>query len=78
VGEWVGASRQRIGDLAVTLPRSYTAAEIAHIWRRPLGTVHRLASEHDWRRSTDRRRPVLYNADDVEATMNHDTPERPA
>ena len=49
--------------------RSYTAAEIAHIWRRPLGTVYRLASADNWRRTSDRQRPVLYAADDVEATM---------
>lgn len=49
--------------------RYFTAAEIAHTWRRPVGTVHRLASEHHWRRTNDRRRPALYNADDVEATM---------
>lgn len=50
--------------------RSYTAAEIAHIWRKPIGTVYRLASENDWRRTPDRKRPRLYNANDVEATMN--------
>jgi hypothetical protein len=50
--------------------RYYTAAEIRDIYRRPLGTVHRLASERGWRRANDGRRPALYNADDVEATMD--------
>ena len=49
--------------------RYYTAAEIRDIWRRPIGTVYRLASEHRWRRVGDRARPVLYNADDVDTTM---------
>jgi hypothetical protein len=52
--------------------RYYTAAEVAHIWRRPVGTVHRLASELEWRRNEDRRRPKIYNGDDVEATMEID------
>jgi hypothetical protein len=51
--------------------RYYTAAEVAHIWRRPVGTVHRLASERNWRRVAGRERPALYNADDVEETMNN-------
>jgi hypothetical protein len=50
--------------------RTYTAAEIARYWKRPLGTVYRLAHVHRWRRVHDRMRPVLYNADDVDATMN--------
>jgi hypothetical protein len=50
--------------------RYYTAAEVAHIWRRPVAEVYRLASEHSWRKVDDRRRPKLYNGDDVDATMN--------
>lgn len=50
--------------------RYYTAAEVAHIWRRPVAEVYRLASEHGWRKVDDRRRPKLYNGDDVDATMN--------
>ena len=49
--------------------RYYTAAEIRGIYRRPTGTIYRLASEDGWRRNDDRRRPTLYNGDDVEATM---------
>ena len=55
--------------------RYYTAAEIRHIYQLPdVAEVYRLANENRWRRSQDRKRPVLYNADDVEATMNGNTP----
>lgn len=49
--------------------RYVTASEIAALYRRPIGTVYRLASERGWRRSADRKRPVLYLAEDVAATM---------
>lgn len=49
--------------------RYYSAAEIAMIWRRPIGTIRRLASVDKWRRTIDRRKPVLFDIDDVEATM---------
>jgi hypothetical protein len=49
--------------------RYVTAGEVAALYRRPLGTVYRLASEHRWRRSTDHKRPVLYLAEDVAATF---------
>jgi len=58
--------------------RYYTAAEVAHIWRRPLGTVHRLASEHHWKRLPGRARPTCYDGDDVEASMNGTTRWEPA
>lgn len=47
----------------------YSAAEAAMIYERPVGTIRRLASTDRWRRTGDKRRPVLYDADDVEATM---------
>lgn len=47
----------------------YTALEVSIIYDRPVGTIWRLACVDQWRRSTDERRPVLYQADDVEATM---------
>lgn len=55
--------------------RYYSAAEVAHIWRHRFprlttAEVYRLASEHGWRKVDDRRRPKLYNGDDVDATMN--------
>lgn len=49
--------------------RYLTAHEIASLYRRPVGTVYRLASENHWRRVPDKRRPVLYNSEDVEATF---------
>lgn len=49
--------------------RTFTAAEVSSVYRVPLGTVYRLASTEKWRRSDDGRWPVLYNGDDVEATM---------
>lgn len=49
--------------------RYYTANEIAGMYRKPLGTIWRLAATDHWRRSDDGKRPALYLADDVEATM---------
>lgn len=49
--------------------RYLSASEIATLYRRPKGTIKRLAHTDQWRRSEDGRRPVLYLADDVEATM---------
>jgi hypothetical protein len=49
--------------------RTMTATEVAAAYRLPLGTVYRLASEDDWGRTLDGRRPVLYRAEDVEGTM---------
>lgn len=48
--------------------RYLTASEVATLYRRPLGTIYRLASQDRWRRCDDRR-PVLYNAADVDASM---------
>lgn len=49
--------------------RYLTAVEIAMLYRRPIGTIYRLASQHCWRRVSDGRRPVLYAADDVARTF---------
>lgn len=49
--------------------RYLSAAEIAHQSGRPIGTVHRWASEHGWRRSADGQRPVLYRVEDVLPTL---------
>lgn len=49
--------------------RYVTAAETASTWRLPLGTVWRLASTEEWRRTDDGHRPVLYLAEDVDTTM---------
>lgn len=49
--------------------RYLTAAEIAMLYRRPIGTIYRLASQYRWRRVSDGRRPVLYAADDVARTF---------
>lgn len=46
-----------------------TAAEIAVLYRRPLGTVYRLASTEHWQRTSPRVRPVMYAADDVDKTF---------
>lgn len=51
--------------------RYLTVAEIAHLYRRPVGTIYRLASTHRWRRCTGR--PALYFADDVDASMHRDS-----
>jgi hypothetical protein len=49
--------------------RYVTATETAATWRRPLGTIYRLASVHAWTRTADNRKPTLYLAADVDATM---------
>lgn len=49
--------------------RYLTVAEIAMLYRRPIGTIYRLASQYRWRRVSDGRRPVLYAADDVARTF---------
>lgn len=62
------ASRWR--ELGRTINHRYlSTTEIAQRWRLPVGTVHRLASEHRWRRTEDGRRPVLYQSADVQATF---------
>lgn len=52
------------------MSRYLSAAEIAELWHRPVGTIRRLASTDRWRRTTDDRRPVLFDVDDVERTMD--------
>ena len=49
--------------------RYLTAAEIAVLYRRPIGTIYRLASQRKWRRTNDGRKPTLYAAEDVEETF---------
>lgn len=49
--------------------RWMTVSEIVTLYRRPVGTIHRLASTDRWRRC-DNRRPALYLADDVDATFS--------
>lgn len=47
--------------------RYLTAHEVATLYRRPVGTVYRLASAHRWRRCPGR--PALYSSADVDASM---------
>lgn len=56
------------------MSRYLTVREIAKLWRRPAGTVRRLASLDKWRRTEDRKRPVLYLTADVEETMKRFDP----
>lgn len=49
--------------------RYLTTEEIMLLYDRPRGTIKRLAHIDGWRRSQDGRRPKLYLAEDVEATM---------
>lgn len=69
---WTAAQWREIGRAMHpngTPGRYVTATEAARDWRLPLGTVHWLANRDQWRRSGDERRPVLYVAADVDATM---------
>lgn len=62
------ASRWR--ELGRTINHRYlSTTEIAQRWSLPVGTVYRLASEQQWRRTEDGRRPTLYHASDVTATF---------
>lgn len=47
--------------------RYLTVAEIATLYRRPLGSIYRMASQHRWRRCPGR--PALYHCADVDASM---------
>jgi hypothetical protein len=49
--------------------RYHSAREIAETHHLAMAEVYRLASEHRWRRTEDGRRPTLYLAEDVEASM---------
>jgi hypothetical protein len=46
-----------------------TALEISIHYRRPVGTVYRMASERQWRRTADGLRPIRYDWRDVDQTM---------
>lgn len=45
-----------------------TAAQISHLYRVPIGTVHRWAHEDDWRR--DDLRPRHYHSDDAQGSYD--------
>lgn len=49
--------------------RWMTVDEIRTLYRRPVGTIYRLASQYGWRKADDRR-PALYHADDVADTFD--------
>lgn len=48
--------------------RTLTREEITAAYGWPTSKIYRLASVDEWRKVGDKRRPVLYNADDVEKT----------
>lgn len=50
-----------------------TAQEIAYLWRRPIGTVYRLASEQRWRRRSRSGR-TRYAQADVQASLSRPGP----
>lgn len=52
------------------MSRYLTVRQISQLWPKPEGTVRWLAHRDKWRRSTDKRRPVLYLTTDVENTMD--------
>lgn len=47
-----------------------TTAEISAILTVPVGTLHRWASEDQWRRTPNQRRPVLYVFEDACASYD--------
>lgn len=63
--EWRALGRR----LGIEVSGYMTAIEISIHYRRPLGTVYRLASEKHWRRTADGLRPVRYDWRDVDLTM---------
>lgn len=69
---WTAASWRTLGRALHpdgTAGRYVTAHETASTWRRPLGTIYRLAHTYGWARTEDGHKPVLYLAADVDATM---------
>lgn len=62
-------ARQGLRDRGDRLSQYLTIAEIVMLYGRPEGTIRRLASTDQWRRSQDRRKPVLYSTIDIETTM---------
>lgn len=56
-----------------TAGRYVTAHETAATWRRPLATIYWYAHRDRWTRTEDGRKPVLYLASDVDATMRAGT-----
>lgn len=46
-----------------------SAKAIALRWKRPIGTVHRWASQYSWPKSSGDERPVLYLTEVVEKTI---------
>jgi hypothetical protein len=54
--------------VSTTAPTYATAADLAHLYGIPIGTISRWASEHHWDRTDPRHRPVRYNRDDADTT----------
>ncbi|MFI9558856.1 HNH endonuclease signature motif containing protein [Nonomuraea endophytica] len=54
-----------------------TARFYALIYRVPVGTIYRWASEDGWRRTDPARRPVRYHPDDVDQSFVRREPTRP-
>lgn len=68
---WTADQWRALGrSLGIRQARYISALEIAIRYQRPVGTIYRLASEQQWRRTEDGRRPVLYDTLDVQATMS--------
>lgn len=58
LGRWIGLKEGRW----------MTAAELAILYGLPIRRIHQLASLHQWQRTNDKIRPVLYSAYDARRT----------
>lgn len=69
---WTADQWRTLGrTLGIRQTRYLSALEIAIRYQRPVGTIYRLASQQQWRRTDDGRRPVLYDTLDVQRTMSN-------
>lgn len=64
-GDWARAEAHR----TLNGGQGMSAKAIALKWNRPVGTVHRWASQYRWPKSDGSQRPVLYLTGAVEETM---------
>lgn len=56
--------------------RYMSAAEVAEAYGKPIGTVYWYANRDKWRRTQDGRRPALYLAEDVRASLDAATSDQ--
>ncbi len=67
---WTGELQiAELGRLVGARDGWLTAKEASRRYNRPVGTIQRWASLHQWRRTRDGQRPTLYHPDDIRDTF---------